>query len=152
MRWYVVGGPRAGALSFRTYGALAQWMAFFDVDEFVKLSPQYASMHVVLERILAMPPRVQGNGSSLRVVGMLVDSGVMLPRRANDTRPPPKGALLTSHFVRQLHMNLLPPAKTRFKCVVQPAWLHPERYGTIHRIGLRRGGVYAVPLCVETRL
>ena len=126
----------------RTYGALARWMAFFDVDEFVKLSPQYASMHVVLERILAMPQKQNG---SLALVGMLVDSGVMLPRRANDTRPPPRGALLTSHFVRQLHMSLLPPAKTRFKCVVQPAWLHPARYGTIHRIGLRHGGAYALP-------
>ena len=87
---------------------------------------------------------LQRNGS-LQLVGLLLDSGVMLPRRANDTRPPPKGALLTSHFVRQLHASLLPPAKTRFKCVVQPAWVHPTRYGTIHRVGLRHGGAYALP-------
>ena len=43
----------------------------------------------------------QANGS-LQLVGLLLDSNVMLPRRANDTRPPPPGALLSSHFVRQL--------------------------------------------------
>lgn len=28
---------------------------------------------------------------------------------------------------------------------MQPAWVHPQRYGTIHRIGLRQGGAYALP-------
>ena len=28
---------------------------------------------------------------------------------------------------------------------MRPAWVHPERYGRIHRIGLRRGGAYAKP-------
>jgi len=30
---------------------------------------------------------------SLQLVGLLLDSSVMLPRRANDTRPPPRGEL-----------------------------------------------------------
>jgi hypothetical protein len=119
----------------RTYGQLARWMAFFDVDEFVRLSPRYDSIHSVLEHIGATA--AQGNGlgnGSLQLVGLLLDSSVMLPRRANDTKPPPRGALLTSHFVRQLHSSLLPPGKMRFKCVVRPAWVHPKRYGAIHRI------------------
>ena len=82
---------------------------------------------------------------SLQLVGLLLDSSVMLPRRANDTRPPPRGALLTSHFVRQLHPSLQPNPKIRSKCIVRPAWVHPTRYGSIHRIGLRPGGAYAKP-------
>ena len=126
----------------RTYGNLAKWMAFFDVDEYVMLAPHYSSMPAALQ---SMPLKTQRDGSTLRVVGMMVDSGVMLPRRANDTRPPPPGALLLSHFVRQLVPSMLPMAKTRFKCVLQPGWLHPRRYGTIHRLGLRKGGAYALP-------
>ena len=129
----------------RTYGNLTRWMAFFDVDEFVRLAPQYPSMPAVLSRLQSMPLKPQRDGSALRVVGMMVDQSIMLPRRANDTRPPPPGALLMSHFVRQLVPSMLPMAKTRFKCVLQPGWLHPQRYGTIHRLGLRQGGAYALP-------
>ena len=132
----------------RTYGHLARWMAFFDVDEFVRLSPRYDSIHRVLEHIGATAAQGGGLGNgSLQLVGLLLDSSVMLPRSANDTKPPPGGALLTSHFVRQLNpsMSGAGGCKTCFKCVVQPAWVHPERYGAIHRIGLRRGGAYAMP-------
>jgi len=30
----------------------SRWMAFFDVDEFVRLSPRYASLHSVLAHVL----------------------------------------------------------------------------------------------------
>ena len=91
----------------RTYGHLARWMAFFDVDEFVRLSPRYASIHRVLEDIGATAAQGDGLGNgSLQLVGLLLDSSVMLPRSANDTKPPPSGALLTSHFVRQLHLGM----------------------------------------------
>ena len=36
----------------RTYGHLVRWMAFFDVDEFVRLSPRYTSLHSVLAHVL----------------------------------------------------------------------------------------------------
>ena len=38
----------------RTYGHLTRWMAFLDVDEFVRLSPRYDSVHRVLEHVVAM--------------------------------------------------------------------------------------------------
>ena len=70
--------------------------------------------------VAGLQPHVVGLQPHASQVGLLLDSSVMLPRRANDTKPPPRGALLTSHFVRQLHASMLPPAKMRFKCVVQP--------------------------------
>ena len=36
----------------RRFGNLTRWMAFFDVDEFVRLSPRYTSLHSVLAHVL----------------------------------------------------------------------------------------------------
>ena len=40
-------------------------------------------------------PKQEGGlrNRSLQLAGLLLDSSVMLPRRANDTRPPPRGEL-----------------------------------------------------------